>query len=764
MKINKDFTKIEPLTRQRPHGPSSWSWMLLIVMLLNLSLSLVVIEPAVVSAQTEERGLGGMTPDPSRSAKRPALATSIRSNLPTTVDYTPFLPPIGNQGAQNSCAAWATAYYYKTFQEGKKFNWTVNSTNHQFSPAFIYNQVQLATGRKNQGMFASEAISLMLSQGADTLASFPYNSSNYTTQPNATQLANAANYKAATSIPLWYNNDSIDVLRQYLANGDLFVLDIPVYAQFWNAWSVNSDYIVTSNAGTLIGYHEIVVVGYDDAKAAFRIANSWGTSWGNGGFIWLSYNFVKSYGVMADGMTNRNQLTFNTYPTLSGKVISFSTNRATNAVVKVNGTLVATSSTANTTHSLTISGLAPGSYNATVTITDLNGEFTSASLSINTAFTVGQGSVCSQNFVEAYNRKGATTLGQPNDLVKQWGSSGVYWQPFSGGTAGEVKIFHHQTAGGTTPCNMRAFEVQDEILEHYTNLGGPTSYLGAPTSDQLATSQSNFVGGYISWNGSTHDYAWPTTFSGWKVQYFSNANLQSGPSLVKDEVSTASNSLDFSYNWTNWQAALPQGLSFINNWSVSLERTYTFAAGNYKFSFCGDAGVKLYLNHALIIDQSQLQSLNCYETSQTYTTLTQVPVKLEYYRNSVGQTLSFTVTIPGTSSAINVTKSNDDNQIGSLSYALNLAQEGQIITIDSSITKITLNGSLTLKPGVILQGRCNAGKPEVTLEGYGLSGLIDSVVLNGRNNLSGIKIAKLSGKQLKVKGSGNKLSCVVVAQ
>ena len=37
----------------------------------------------------------------------------------------------------------------------------------------------------------------------------------------------------------------------------------------------------------------MVVVGYDDAKQAFRIQNSWGRSWGDGGYGWFSYEFWK---------------------------------------------------------------------------------------------------------------------------------------------------------------------------------------------------------------------------------------------------------------------------------------------------------------------------------------------------------------------------------------------------------------------------------------------------------------------------------------
>jgi len=44
--------------------------------------------------------------------------------------------------------------------------------------------------------------------------------------------------------------------------------------------------------------HTMITIGYDDARNAFRIQNSWGRSFGEGGYAWLSYNFwMRNVGV-----------------------------------------------------------------------------------------------------------------------------------------------------------------------------------------------------------------------------------------------------------------------------------------------------------------------------------------------------------------------------------------------------------------------------------------------------------------------------------
>lgn len=47
--------------------------------------------------------------------------------------------------------------------------------------------------------------------------------------------------------------------------------------------------------------HDIELVGWDDSKGAWKLRNSWGTSWGNGGYMWISYgaNLVGTEAVFA---------------------------------------------------------------------------------------------------------------------------------------------------------------------------------------------------------------------------------------------------------------------------------------------------------------------------------------------------------------------------------------------------------------------------------------------------------------------------------
>ena len=52
------------------------------------------------------------------------------------------------------------------------------------------------------------------------------------------------------------------------------------------------DSIISSDFGDL-GGHTMIAVGYDETRKAFRIQNSWGRNWADGGYGWFSYDFWK---------------------------------------------------------------------------------------------------------------------------------------------------------------------------------------------------------------------------------------------------------------------------------------------------------------------------------------------------------------------------------------------------------------------------------------------------------------------------------------
>ncbi|MBO5065322.1 MAG: peptidase C1 [Clostridia bacterium] len=214
--------------------------------------------------------------------------TATYATLPTSVDNTSKFPTPGDQGQQNSCVGWALGYALKSNSEYLKRGWTLSTNNHKTSPGYIYNQINNGT---DGGARIFDALELMKTQGASTLAYYPYRESNYTIQPNPTQRANAGLYKISGFHTLMGIND----IKQRIAQSYGVVISIEVYPDF--TYLSQSDSIYDDISGTKkdLG-HTICLIGYDDNigdNGAFKFINSWGTDWGVNGYGWISYDTVK---------------------------------------------------------------------------------------------------------------------------------------------------------------------------------------------------------------------------------------------------------------------------------------------------------------------------------------------------------------------------------------------------------------------------------------------------------------------------------------
>lgn len=274
--------------------------------LLNLVISIVLLillaSPplAAVGGGATHHPLGLKWSDDIKSSMANHKAKLVHENfsaaaIPSSTDWTPNMPPVGDQGNQGSCVAWSMGYALRTYLYQVKTNWGDKTTDHQFSPSYIYNQINDGV---DQGSSPYDAARLLESQGCATLAVMPYNDSDYKTQPNADQKANAANYKIAD----WdYLDNDTTAIKSALASGPVWS-GVTVY--WTSGWQSNGDISLAqvSSSMSAAGGHGICLVGYDDSHStadgtgAFKFINSWGKGWGHSGYGWISYQYLQKYG------------------------------------------------------------------------------------------------------------------------------------------------------------------------------------------------------------------------------------------------------------------------------------------------------------------------------------------------------------------------------------------------------------------------------------------------------------------------------------
>ncbi|QRA44286.1 C1 family peptidase [Chryseobacterium cucumeris] len=207
-------------------------------------------------------------------------AETLIASIPSS--YTiPNTPPIANQGQEGSCVAFATAYAAASILE-----YNFKGITNPRSPEYVYNQIKV-NGCPN-GTYASSGLNLIKDQGVCSWDEMPYTDVECSTQPNATQKSAASTHKFTT----WATVDKTNItnIKTLLSMNLPIIITVTVDGSFDSLSSANN-WIWKSHSGAVRGGHAICVVGYDDAKQAFKVQNSWGTTWGNNGFFWIDYAF-----------------------------------------------------------------------------------------------------------------------------------------------------------------------------------------------------------------------------------------------------------------------------------------------------------------------------------------------------------------------------------------------------------------------------------------------------------------------------------------
>ena len=212
----------------------------------------------------------------------PLATPPFRGDLPARADLSRYFPRPGNQGRQPSCVGWATGYALKTFQESQEHKWEPTDSKRQFSPAFIYNQIKLPGG----GAHFIKAFDILMEQGALQVSEFPYDEKDDSTLPSSVQKQSASRFRVAT----WRRvnpQSKAEVKGQLSAN-----FPVVIGAKVGDAFqSHRGSGVFQIPTGAIDGGgHAMVIIGYDDEKSAYRLINSWGDGWGDGGYAWVHYD------------------------------------------------------------------------------------------------------------------------------------------------------------------------------------------------------------------------------------------------------------------------------------------------------------------------------------------------------------------------------------------------------------------------------------------------------------------------------------------
>lgn len=255
------------------------------------------------------------------------------TGLPASVDLSGKFPPIGDQGEYGTCVTWAVGYNLKTALNGIDNQWSASQlaqASNQTSPKDLFLAIPASQKGSNcNGTQFESAMDQLITRGSASLATVPYTSlGNCSQSPQSNWAQEAADNKLVNYRKIADKNNAssmtVDNFKAYLAEGRPVAIGARLGDRFmrWNSSAV-IDYDTYQNPGMQHAYHAMVLAGYDDNRQAFKVINTWGSSWGNAGTIWVDYNFfISSFCFAAFVAQNKTDVNISGGQVGSGNIIT----------------------------------------------------------------------------------------------------------------------------------------------------------------------------------------------------------------------------------------------------------------------------------------------------------------------------------------------------------------------------------------------------------------------------------------------------------
>lgn len=206
------------------------------------------------------------------------------------VNLSDRVPPAGDQGGQGSCASWAAAYGMASAVAQERKQWGLHTAEHFASPRSLYAQVLASHGTSDceRGANGRDVMEPLVNNGAGSLVQVPYTDESC---GPAELPAGASDFRLDGYSDINPPDDP-QAIKNELARGSVVMWGAYI---FDDLQSFKGDRIY-GGSGTFLksgeqhAGHMMLIVGYDDDRAAFRVLNSWGPDWGDGGYVWLTYD------------------------------------------------------------------------------------------------------------------------------------------------------------------------------------------------------------------------------------------------------------------------------------------------------------------------------------------------------------------------------------------------------------------------------------------------------------------------------------------
>ena len=209
----------------------------------------------------------------------------------SAVDLSASLPSVLSQGNQMSCAAFAAAV---VGSQARAVAERSSADAALVSPAFLYERMTKAsmTTCPNQGTMLHTGLLTLIAEGAPAMSVAPYDDKQCAQNPPATDA-----YKARIGGFAALHPFTRGKAKEFLASGVPIPFGCELPEGFMKLGGPDAKNVFQGQgncSGDHCGGHAMVIVGYDDARAAYKVWNSWGADWGDRGYVWWGYDALES--------------------------------------------------------------------------------------------------------------------------------------------------------------------------------------------------------------------------------------------------------------------------------------------------------------------------------------------------------------------------------------------------------------------------------------------------------------------------------------
>lgn len=214
------------------------------------------------------------------------------TTLPSNIDNFTCCSPVEDQGALGSCSAhmFTGLVEYNDNKWGTKPGFTRTSRLFEY---YATRKIEHTVGT-DSGASIRDAIKAGVKYGIAPEDSWPYDISKFAKKPPSAIWTGALKHRIVAYHRI--NDGDLQTMKQVLASGYLIGFGFVVFDNMMTQEMASTGWLHRPGPNDAqLGGHACCLVGYSDTQKAFKVRNSWGTSWGiptAPGYFWMDYDYV----------------------------------------------------------------------------------------------------------------------------------------------------------------------------------------------------------------------------------------------------------------------------------------------------------------------------------------------------------------------------------------------------------------------------------------------------------------------------------------